>query len=163
MLVVSSVSPGAQPGEPHLYGPGEPLAGGQVGPDRLVLPARPDQLPLAHLHRGSGLQLLWGGGHGAEGRAQLLHHLPEMMKTVIDSETIRTQDILDSVQVPSLNGILQGPHVIVGILKVNIRSVFLHQSPDNAVVAIERGYLNGIKPILGDEVGFDILRLLLIY
>ena len=162
MLVVSSVSPGAQPGEPHLYGPGEPLAGGQVGPDRLVLPARPDQLPLAHLHRCSGLQLLRGGGHGAEGRPQLLHHPPEMMKTVIGSETIRTQDLLDGVQVPSLDGILQGPHVIVGILKVNICSVFLHQSPDNAVVAIERGYLNGIEPILGDEVGFDILRLLLI-
>ena len=84
------------------------------------------------------------------------------MKTVIDSEMIRTQDLLDSVQVPPLDGILQGSHVIVGILEVNIRSIFLHQSLDNAVVAIERGYLNGIKPILGNEVGLDILRLFLI-
>ena len=52
--------------------------------------------------------------------------------------------------------------MIVGILEVNIRSVFLHQDLDNAVVAIERGYLNSIKSVLGDEIRLDILRLLLL-
>ena len=48
--------------------------------------------------------------------------------------------------------------MIVGILEVNIRSVFLHQGLHNAVVAIERGYLNGIKSVLGDEIRLDILK-----
>ena len=52
--------------------------------------------------------------------------------------------------------------MIVGILEVNIRSVFLHQDLDNAVVAIERGYLNSIKSVLGDEIRLDILRLQLL-
>ena len=120
---------------------------------------------LTHLHRGPRLQLLLlrGSGHITEGRPQLLHHHPDDGHS--DGHKQYDQDsghILDNVQVPPLNGILQRPHVIVGILEVNIRSVFLHQGLDNAVVAIERGYLNGIKSVLGDEIRFDILRLLLL-
>ena len=66
-------------------------------------------------------------------------------------------EIPDSVQVPTLDSVLQGPHVVVGILEVYVCSVFLHQSLNNAVIAIEGCYLHGAEPVLGDEVGLDVL------
>ena len=68
-----------------------------------------------------------------------------------------------SLQVTSLDGILQGPHVVVGILEVNIRSVYLHQGLDNVEMTIEGRYLHCIEPILGDIVRLNMLtRVLLI-
>ena len=67
-----------------------------------------------------------------------------------------------SLQVTSLDGILQGPHVVVGILEVNIRSVFLHQGLDNVVMTIEGRDLYCIEPILGDIVRLNMLTRVLI-
>ena len=44
--------------EPPLDGDGEAVAGGQVDLDLRPLPARPHQLPLAHLRPRPGLQVL---------------------------------------------------------------------------------------------------------
>ena len=151
-----SVSPGAEPGEPPVYWPGEGVTAGQQGPDLLPLPAHAHQLPLADLSRGPGLQPLRGGGHGAEARPQLVHHPPDIRQTI--KKLILIPDILDSVEVAPLDGVLQGPHVVVGILEVDVCSVFLHQGLDNVVMTIERCYLNGAEPVLGDKVGLNMLK-----
>ena len=53
-----------------------------MSPDLLPLPPGPQQLALADLSGGPGLQLPRGRGHGAEGRPELVHHPPDMRETI---------------------------------------------------------------------------------